>query len=244
MNLSELVVVKRSGQRVDFNGTKIAVAIKCAFDSVEFEYTEKDVYKVYSDVVNYICDEYCDRKTINVEDIQDIIEEKLKKNNYKDVYTAFNSYRLQRSISREMFSAKQQHKFVKAVEKLGLRSNSSLDSSPLEIIMDFGKTISNEFSKAYLIDNKYVRAHDEGTIYIHDMDYYPVTAISMLHLDLKSIVKNNISEYLEKVQRVISNCKREQPGEQSLNNLNELLVSVVVENFKLIYKRNLKTRVK
>ena len=47
----ELVVVKRSGQRVNFNGTKIAVAIKSAFDEVELEYTENDVNKVYSDVL-------------------------------------------------------------------------------------------------------------------------------------------------------------------------------------------------
>ena len=99
----ELVVVKRSGQRVNFNGTKIAVAIKSAFDEVEMDYSEKDVNKVYSDVLEYISLSYSDRKTINVEDIQDIIEEKLKSNNYIVVYEAFNSYRLQRAVSREVF---------------------------------------------------------------------------------------------------------------------------------------------
>ena len=48
-NLSELVVVKRSGQRITFNGTKIAVAIKHAFDNVR-ENNEEDVNKVYSNV--------------------------------------------------------------------------------------------------------------------------------------------------------------------------------------------------
>ena len=44
--LEELVVVKRSGQRVNFNDTKIALAVKKGFDSVYEEYDEKLVNKV------------------------------------------------------------------------------------------------------------------------------------------------------------------------------------------------------
>ena len=195
----ELVVVKRSGQRVNFNGTKIAVAIKSAFDEVEMDYSEKDVNKVYSDVLEYISLSYSGRKTINVEDIQDIIEEKLKSNNYTVVYEAFNSYRLQRAVSREVFSVKQQHKFVKAVEKLGLQTNKEFYSTPLEIMLGFGKTVSKEFSKAYLLDNKYVRAHDEGIIYIHDLAFYPVSSLSMIHLNLSKITDDFVKEYLDKI---------------------------------------------
>ena len=42
----ELIVVKRSGQRVSFNGYKIAVAIKHAFDSIETNYNEKNINEV------------------------------------------------------------------------------------------------------------------------------------------------------------------------------------------------------
>ena len=72
--LNDLTVVKRSGQRVEFNGTKIVVAIKKAFDQVRPLNSEKEINKVYADVLNYINNTYTDRKTINVEDIQDIIE--------------------------------------------------------------------------------------------------------------------------------------------------------------------------
>ena len=70
----ELVVVKRSGQRVNFNDTKIALAIKKGFESVYEEYDEKIVNKVKEKVLNEIKKNYADRKTIGVEDIQDIIE--------------------------------------------------------------------------------------------------------------------------------------------------------------------------
>ncbi len=55
-DFSELTVVKRSGQRVTFNGAKIAVAVKAAFDSVISNYTENDVNKVYNQVLSYIAE--------------------------------------------------------------------------------------------------------------------------------------------------------------------------------------------
>ena len=74
----ELVVVKRSGQRVSFNSYKIAVAIKTAFDSVYETSEESNINKVYENVLKYIENNYENRKTINVEDIQDIIERVLQ----------------------------------------------------------------------------------------------------------------------------------------------------------------------
>ena len=87
-----LVVVKRSGQRVSFNELKIAIAIKYAFDAFPNKYDKSYANKVYEDVMSFIMENYKDRKTINVEDIQDIIEEQLKKAKFFDVYEEFNSY--------------------------------------------------------------------------------------------------------------------------------------------------------
>ena len=122
--LDEIVVVKRSGQRINFNGSKIAVAIKGAFDDVSNTYKLEEVNKVYESVLKYITSNYQTRRTINVEDIQDIIEQVLKKEN-KDVYDAFVRYRTRRAESRKVFSLKQQHKFVKVIEKVN--NISSLD---------------------------------------------------------------------------------------------------------------------
>ena len=75
----EITVVKRSGQRVNFNDTKVAIAIKKGFDSVYEEYDEKEVNKVKEKVLDYIKKEYKDRKTIGVEDVSDAIEVILQK---------------------------------------------------------------------------------------------------------------------------------------------------------------------
>ena len=116
--LENLVVVKRSGQRVDFNASKIAIAIKKAFDAVYQDPDEKEIYSVFESVLKYINKEYSDRKTINVEDIQDTIEEHLSKLGFEDVHNAFKEYRQKRAASRKVFSEKQQHKFVKVVETI------------------------------------------------------------------------------------------------------------------------------
>ena len=56
----DIIVVKRDGKKVNFNGAKIALAIKKGFDSIPSEdeetkkYTEKDVYKVYNAVIDQI----------------------------------------------------------------------------------------------------------------------------------------------------------------------------------------------
>ena len=54
----EIVVVKRSGQRVNFNDAKVAIAVKKGFDSVYEEYDEKLVNKVKEKVLSYIKKNY------------------------------------------------------------------------------------------------------------------------------------------------------------------------------------------
>ena len=81
-------VVKRDGKKVDFDGSKIAIAIKKGFDSVavideetglsEKIYTEKDIQKVYQAVIGRIEKEYKNIEKIKIETIQDMIEEELQ----------------------------------------------------------------------------------------------------------------------------------------------------------------------
>ena len=200
--INDLVVVKRSGQRVPFNGAKIAIAIKKGFDSVYEDYDEKEVNKIYEKVLKEINKQFQERKTIGIEEIQDIIEENLKKTN-EEVYKSFNDYRERRAASRDAFVVKQQHKFVKAIESLGLKSakeenskreNANVDGDgPMGTMLHFGSTISKEFAKAYLLDNKYSRAHDEGTIHIHDLDFLAMGTTTCNQIDLDKLFKNGFS---------------------------------------------------
>jgi len=260
--LKELVVIKRSGQRVPFNGGKIALAIKKGFDSVYEDTDEKEVNKVYLKVVSVIEKEYADRKTIKIEDIQDIIEDTLQKMKYDDVYKEFSSYRERRAASREAFSVKQQHKFVKAIESLGLKSaaeenskreNANVDGDgPMGTMLHFGSTVSREFAKAYLMENKFSRAHDEGMIHIHDMDFLTMGTTTCMQIDLNKLFKNGFStghghlrtpndimSYAALAAIAIQSNQNDQHGGQSIPAFDYYLAPGVLKTFKKQFKQTL-----
>ena len=260
--LEELVVVKRSGQRVNFNDTKIALAVKKGFDSVYEEYDEKLVNKVKEKVLSEIRKNYKDRKTIGVEDIQDIIEKELKILKYDEVYESFKSYRERRAASREAFVVKQQHKFVKAIESLGLKSaneenakreNANVDGDgPMGTMLHFGSTVSREFAKAYLMDAKYARAHDEGYIHIHDLDFWAMGTTTCTQIDLNKLFKNGFSTghgYLRTPNSIMSYAalaaiaiqsnQNDQHGGQSIPAFDYYLAPGVLKSFKKEFKQTL-----
>ena len=235
--LEDLVVVKRSGQRVDFNASKIAIAIKKAFDAVYEDVDERKIFKVFESVLSHINNNYKDRKTINVEDIQDIIENSLRKEHYEDVYYAFNEYRQKRAASRKVFSEKQQHKFVKAIELVQNNENENNRSlTPNEVLAKFGDTIAKEYAKSYILDTKYVRALEEGNIFIHNLNYFSLGYVS--HVNLK-IDSPKDEDYLDNTIVEILNASLEVNNEIGINEIDMLLKEYILYNYKLTFKKYL-----
>lgn len=258
----DLIVVKRSGQRVNFNDAKIALAVKKGFDSVYEEYDEKQVNKVKEKVLTYIKRNYKDRKTIGVEDVQDAIEHELKSLKYDEVYESFKGYRERRAASRDAFVVKQQHKFVKAIESLGLKSaseenskreNANVDGDgPMGTMLHFGSTVSREFAKAYLMDNKYSRLHDEGFIHIHDLDFWAMGTTTCTQIDLNKLFKNgfstghgylrtpnSIASYAALAAIAIQSNQNEQHGGQSIPAFDYYMAPGVLKTFKKEFKQEL-----
>lgn len=208
---STLKVVKRNGKKVNFDETKIAIAIKKGFDSIvedgeekNYKYNEEDIQKVLQDVLNKITKEYADKEKIKIEEIQDLIEASLKANGYQDVYESFSEYRERRNQSREAFmDDKKTHKFLKTLEGLGLKSssenntkreNANVDGdTAMGTMLQYGGTVSKEFAKAYLMKKKFADAHDEGYIHIHDMDFLPMGTTTCNQIDLEKLFKNGFS---------------------------------------------------
>ncbi len=209
-----LDVIKRNGKKVDFDASKIALAIKKGFDSVvttnenaEEErkvYTGKDVNKVYLGVIKAIEKKYKEEAKIKIEEIQDLIEEELGRQGYDDVRASFSEYRERRNQSRELFSDdKRLHKFLKTLEGLGLKSaneddtkreNANIDGdSAMGTMLQYGSTVSKEFAKAYLMKKRFSQAHDEGDIHIHDMDFLAMGTTTCMQIELDRLFKNGFS---------------------------------------------------
>ncbi len=244
-----LIVVKRSGQRTSFQGEKIALAIEKAFRSIDIPYVDEDVNKVYSKVLKRIEKNYQGRKTINIENIQDLIEEVLKKEKFDDVYNAFSTYREHRNASRSVFVMKQQHKFLKAMERLGLNSlEGNVATSKRDLIDQFGKTISLEFAKAYLLDTKTTRYHDSGMIYIHSMETIPLGCIETIDIDFLDFLKqnnsvstlfqmeDNINSFLKRLKNYLYHISNEVSQSISFTHFDEALEEILLKE----YKRTLK----
>ena len=230
--LNDLVVVKRSGQRVSFNSLKIAIAIKNAFDSVDNNYSNKDINTVYSDVLKFIIKNYQDRKTINVEDVQNIIEDTLKQDDYNDVYDSFSSYRIRRNESRKNFQEKQQHKFARAMEKINYLNSTKIKTK--DSLMEYGNIISHEYTKAYILDNKYVRASKEGIIYIHNMDFFNYGYLGNTFLDINNDMAD--SDFYDLINIVINTAK-EIKGEIGIPSLDKCLIKNAKNMYQQVFIR-------
>ena len=95
-------VIKRDGREVQFDKNKITNALTQAFIEVDKELTEEDKIKI-----NNITDsvfKIVNNKTISVEEIQDIVEQKLMTSNRKDVAKVYIIYRNDRNKIREQKS--------------------------------------------------------------------------------------------------------------------------------------------
>ena len=267
--LENLKVVKRNGKKVDFDTTKVAMAIKKGFDACvvpeeeEKKYNEKDVQKVYHAVIKQIEKDYKDADKIKIEDIQDMIEEALKKNKYDDVYVAFSEYRVRREKSRELFSdEKKMHKFLKSLEGLGLKSaleedakreNANIDgNSAMGTMLQYGSTVSKEFAKAYLMKKKYADLHEDGAIHIHDMDFLAMGTTTCMQIDLNKLFKGGFSTghgHLREPQSInsysalaaiaIQSNQNDQHGGQSIPAFDYYMAPGVLKTFKKEFKQAL-----
>ena len=269
--LTEIEVVKRNGKKVSFDGTKVAVAIKKGFDSIIYDsegekrdkYTEKDMQKVYQEVIKAIEHDYKDKDKIKIEEIQDLIENALKKKGYDDVYESFSEYRERRTASREAFmDGKKTHKFLKTLEGLGLKSASEDDTkrenanvdgdTAMGTMLQYGSTVSKEFAKAYLMKKKFADAHDDGYIHIHDMDFLPMGTTTCLQIDLDKLFKNGFStghghvrepndiiSYAALAAIAIQSNQNDQHGGQSIPLFDYYLAPSVVKTFRKQLKMTL-----
>ena len=270
--LQELQVVKRNGKKVDFDGSKIALAIKKGFDSVntindedgiDMKYSTKDIQKVYQDVLSRVEKEYKGQNKIKIEDIQDLIEESLKKKGYEDVYLHFSEYRERRNQSRQLFSEeKKLHKFLKTIEGLGLKSssednnkreNANVDGdTAMGTMLQYGSTISKEFAKTYLMKAKFSEAHDSGAIHIHDMDFLPMGTTTCMQIELDRLFKNGFSTghgHLREPQDIMSysalaaiavqSDQNDQHGGQSIPAFDFYMAPGVLKTFKKQFKQQI-----
>lgn len=173
-------VIKRDGRKVDYDVNRIIVAIIKAFKETRKDFIENRIQyeKDINHIVFYV-EEGLKRKNIyTVEEIQDIVERTLMKSKYKDVAKAYIVYRNNRTLARGSITDKDVMELLGNKSEYWTSENSNKDSKVVTVQRDYLAGItSTDIARRFLLPPEVCKAHDEGIIHQHDMDYMAQKAL-------------------------------------------------------------------
>lgn len=171
-------IIKRDGRYVNADRQKIIEAIFKAFKEVDGELTEYAVAKA-NNIADYIMKE-CEKATLSVEQIQDLVEKGLSSTKRKDVAKAYILYRDERTKVRnikENLSKKyeQLQNLISGEDEESNKENSNKDTRIIPTMRDYiaGFTC-REMADTFMLPKHISDAHKNGLIHFHDSDYSPV----------------------------------------------------------------------
>lgn len=183
-------VIKRDGRKVEFNEEKIKNAVVKAFNEVDGEITPEANEKA-AEIASCIAKR---NKEISVEEIQDIVEEKLMASKRKDVAKAFIIYRNNRTQIRE-----QKMQLMSVIKEKLTASNVQNQNANIDE-KSFGGRVgetSDAVLKQYALDNcmskKSRDNHLNNEIYIHDLNSYAVGMHNCLSIPFDKLLANGFN---------------------------------------------------
>lgn len=192
-------VIKRSGQEVEWNVEKIKLAINKANNSVDSIYRLSD--EDISDIANNIeaeCFSY--NRPIQVETIQDMVENHIMEKHAFQVARNYITYRYQRALIRKGNSIDDNIRtLLDGTNAVLDEENSNKKPSLLSVQRDYmAGEISKDYSRRHLLPEDIMKAHDEGLIHIHDLDYYIQRSTNCCLVNLEDMLQNGtvISEVM------------------------------------------------
>lgn len=183
-------VIKRDGNIEDFNLEKIKNAINKAMDSVG-EFNEE----VLNKVVNEVYKEIKDRELVPIEDIQDIVENILIKNNLVSIAKEYILYRDKRRRVREQ-QGRMYEESQKEIENIMALKNIENANANVDEGSFSGKNakVQGYFLKEWALNNLMSETtaynHRNGIIYQHDLDNYASGMHNCLTVDFTDLYKN------------------------------------------------------
>ena len=177
-------IVKRDGHIVDYDPEKIRIAIGKANNEVKGK--EKASKDEIEEIIKYI--EELNKKRILVEDIQDIIEEKLMEFDKYQLAKKYITYRYTRELVRKANTTDQTIKeLIEGENEYWNNENSNKNAELVTTQRDYLAGItSTDITRRFLLPEEIVKAHDEGIIHFHDADYFAQNALhncELINLD-------------------------------------------------------------
>ncbi len=168
-----MTIIKRNGSEVSFDISKIQNAIRKASLEVEesHQLSEDDIIFI-SQQVEKVCEKR--HRSLNVEEIQDIVEEKLIQYNYAEVARCYIKYRFKHELIRKGNTTDEQ--ILSLIENANeeiKQENANKNPTVNSVQRDYmAGEVSKDITRRILLPNDIVTAHDKGIIHFHDADYF------------------------------------------------------------------------
>ncbi|MDR1016573.1 MAG: anaerobic ribonucleoside triphosphate reductase [Coriobacteriales bacterium] len=250
-----LVIKKRDGELQEFNTAKIAAAIEKAFVAENADRANNDYADLADQVVAKIADGAIEG-TPTVEAVQDLVETVLVENGFVQIARAYIKYRAARSRAREMNTALM-HKIDEitnsdAKDSDVMRENANIDANTaMGTMLKYGSETAKQYYKTAVIPANIAKAHDDGDIHIHDMDFYTLTT-TCTQIDLLKLFKGGfstghgvlrepttITSYAALACIAIQSNQNDQHGGQSICNFDYSMAEGVAKSYVRAYRKNL-----
>ena len=165
-----MIVIKRDGRRVEYERNKIVVAIQKANDEVSNheKISEENIYNIVASIENR------GETEMQVEEIQDIIEQKLMAQKKYVLAKTYIIYRYTREMVRKANTTDDSIMgLIKNSNKDVMEENSNKNASVASTQRDLiAGEVSKDLTKRVLLPEKITKAHEEGVIHFHDADYF------------------------------------------------------------------------
>ena len=248
-------ITKRDGRKVAFHIEKIVDAIEKAFKAcgamqdrqVAQDIAEKVVAKAEAGALG---------GEITVEGIQDLVEETLSQEGFVQTAKSYILYRAERSRVRDansrLIKTLEDITFSKAADSDMKRENANIDAdTAMGTMLKYGSEAAKQFYEMCVIDPRFAKAHREGDIHIHDMDFYTLTT-TCCQIQLTKLFKggfstghgvlrepNDISSYSALACIAIQSNQNDQHGGQAICDFDYGLAVGVRKTYRRLYKKHL-----
>ena len=181
-------VIKRDGKSVDFDPEKIRIAIGKANSQVSEEEGASDTQ--IENIIKYI--QKLNKKRILVEDIQDIIEEKLMSLRKFALAKEYITYRYTRALVRKSNTTDESIlSLIKNSNKELAEENSNKSTSLASTQRDYiAGEVSRDLTRRILLPEKISKAHEEGILHFHDADYFVQPIFNCCLINIEDMLDN------------------------------------------------------
>ena len=203
-------IIKRNGAEVPFDITKIITAVTKASDSVggKSRLTREQITQIASDVTDQC---HALNRAVSVEEIQDMVENKLMDIRAHDIARHYITYRYVQSLKRQTNTTDERIlSLIECQNDEVKQENANKNPTVNSVQRDYmAGEISKDLTARLLLDPEIVKAHQEGLIHFHDSDYFAQHMHNCDLVNLEDMLQNGTvisGTYIEKPHSFSTAC--------------------------------------